>query len=49
MGKLKINPKDNNANQQNSNAGTSGTNLAFQQAKSNKAKQKTQSQPTKKK
>lgn len=49
MGKPKISPKDNNSNQQNSNAGSSGTNKAFQQAKSNQAKQKIQSNSVKKK
>ncbi len=49
MGKHKTSPKDNSSNQQNSNAGTSGTNIAFDKAKSNQAKQKAQSQQVKKK
>jgi len=35
----KINPHDNEANQNNRNKGTSGTNLQFDQAQGNRGKQ----------
>ncbi len=35
----KIDPKDNNANQQNPNKGTDGTNKQYDQAQGNKGKQ----------
>ena len=35
----KINPKDNSANQQNANKGTSGTNKQYDQAQGNRGKQ----------
>lgn len=38
MGK-KINPKDNQANQQNANKGTKGTNKQHDQAQGNRGKQ----------
>lgn len=36
----KIKPKDNTANQQNSNKGTSGTNKQYDKVQGNKGKQK---------
>lgn len=35
----KINPRDNSANQQNANKGTSGTNRQYDQAQGNRGKQ----------
>ena len=39
MSKDKISPKDNDANQQNPNQGTDGTNKQFDQNQGNKGKQ----------
>lgn len=43
-----IKPADNSANQQNSNKGTSGTNVHYDKAEGNRGKQ-LQSEPNKKK
>ncbi len=40
----KIDPKDNQANQQNPNKGTSGTNKQYDQAKGNTGKQQNPNQ-----
>lgn len=39
MAKNKINPKDNQANMQNPNKGTSGTNKQYDQNQGNRGKQ----------
>ncbi len=44
MGDKKIAPKDNSANQQNPNHGTSGTNKAWDKAQGNRGKQKNPNQ-----
>lgn len=43
MSKEKISPKDNSANQQNANKGTSGTNTAYDKNQGNRGKQLNQS------
>lgn len=48
MSKKKIDPRDNQGNQQNPNKGTSGTNKQYDQAQGNKGKQLNPNQDQKK-